>query len=83
MFVVVPKRIAITQIITHLLENGGLVDALDSDGLTPLMYAVHKDRGDATALLCDYGADVSCYCKRNDYQHRTGNEKGLQLYYNK
>lgn len=50
---------------THLLENRTLVDALDSVGVTPLMYAVNADQGDATGLLCDYGANVSCYPERD------------------
>lgn len=35
------------------------MDVADVSGLTPLAYAVSNDHGDATGLLCDYGADVS------------------------
>lgn len=34
------------------------MDALDASGVTPIMYAINNDHGDATGLLCDYGADV-------------------------
>lgn len=37
------------------------MDAVDLSGMTPLMYAVHNDHGDAAGLLCDYGADVGVW----------------------
>lgn len=46
------------QVMAHLLEHGAIVDALDSAGATPLMFAVNGDHGDAAGLLVDYGANV-------------------------
>ncbi|CAN0424940.1 unnamed protein product, partial [Scytosiphon promiscuus] len=47
-----------SEVLSDLLQHGAQVDAVDALGMTPLMYAINKDHGDATGLLCDYGADV-------------------------
>lgn len=47
------------QVLESLLQRGAQVDAIDASGATPLMHAINNNHGDATGLLCDYGADVS------------------------
>lgn len=47
------------QIMGYLLDHGAVVDALDSNGVTPLMSAAAGNHGNAAGLLCDHGANVS------------------------
>lgn len=66
------------QVMAHLLEHGAIVDALDSAGATPLMFAVNSDHGEAAGLLVDYGANVrssfirvsDIFCNQATYEYR-------------
>jgi ankyrin repeat protein len=48
------------QVVNMLLENGFTdIDALDSDGRTPLMLAALKDSVDVVELLKNHGSDIN------------------------
>jgi ankyrin repeat protein len=59
------------EAIALLISLGSDLNAVDSDGLTPLHYAVNGEQDDAVEILCKKGADVN---KKDD-----SNETPLKL----
>jgi len=51
-------RSGAVPVIKVLLDHGAKVDALNEDGITPLMVAAHEGNAGAVSLLIEKGADV-------------------------
>ena len=60
-----------------------LLDAVNEDRTTPLMFAVMFDRRDATNMLLQAGADVRAKNRNNDtvfdYARSNGHNKMLEI----
>ncbi len=51
--------LGLPEIIEHLLNKGADIDAKDSNGCTPLMWAVRVDQHDSIELLLNCGANIT------------------------
>jgi ankyrin repeat protein len=49
--------------VRHLLEKGAEINAKDSEGVTPLLLAIYKDRTEIALELIKRGADVNATAK--------------------